>query len=374
MNFQISKTELLNALNLCSRAISSTTPLPILSGIYFSLSDYGLTLISSDSNISIKTVIENSDEKNTLNIHETGEVVLDARFILEIIRKIESEYITVETIDGNLIKVSGGKSEYKINGMNAYDYPAINFDTSDKEQFVFETLLFNQIIDETAFACSESESRPVLTGVNLKDHDKKIYANATDSYRLASKVIDIDNDLQFNITIPKKYLSEIYHAISNKKEITIAIDKQKISFLFDNTILETRLLEDEFPSTDKLFPTNITQKLVVSSKALADAIDKTLFIKADGKNIVNLKINEQTIEISSSNQTTLSFFDEIETISFEGEPFEISCSGKYLQDAIKAIGYDEIVIEFAGELKPMVIKKEGDDSLVQLISPVRTYH
>ena len=361
-------------MNLCSRAISSTTPLPILSGIYFSLSDYGLTLISSDSNISIKTFIEKKKEKNTLNIHETGEVVLDARFILEIIRKIESEYITVETIDGNLIKVSGGKSEYKINGMNAYDYPAINFDTSDKEQFVFETLLFNQIIDETAFACSESESRPVLTGVNLKAHDKKLYANATDSYRLASKVIDIDNDLQFNITIPKKYLSEIYHSISNKKEITIAIDKQKISFLFDNTILETRLLEDEFPSTDKLFPTNITQKLVVSSKALADAIDKTLFIKADGKNIVNLKINEQTIEISSSNQTTLSFFDEIETISFEGEPFEISCSGKYLQDAIKAIGYDEIVIEFAGELKPMVIKKEGDDSLVQLISPVRTYH
>lgn len=374
MNFQIAKTELLNALTLCSRAVSSTTPLPILSGIYFSLSDYGLTLISSDSNISIKTVIEKNDEKNTLNIHETGEVVLEARYILEIIRKIESEYITIETIDGNLIKVSGGKSEYKINGMNAYDYPAINFDTSDKQQFEFDTLLFNQIIDETAFACSESESRPVLTGVNLKAHDHKLFANATDSYRLASKTIDIDKDLQFDITIPKKYLSEIYHAISGEKVVNIAIDKQKISFLFGNTVLETRLLEDEFPSTEKLIPTDVTQKLVVSSKALADAIDKTLFIKADGKNIVKLSINNQNIEISSSNQTTLSFFDEVEVISFEGEPFEISCSGKYLQDAIKAIGYDEIVIDFAGELKPMVIKKEGDDSLIQLISPVRTYH
>ena len=35
---------------------------------------------------------------------------------------------------------------------------------------------------------------------------------------------------------------------------------------------------------------------------------------------------------------------------------------------------DEITIDFSGELKPMVVKREGDDSLIQIISPVRTYH
>ena len=258
--------------------------------------------------------------------------------------------------------------------MNPYDYPLINFDSQTNQPFTFSTLLFNQIIDETAFACSESETRPVLTGVNLKAHDRKIFTNATDSYRLASKTINIDSDLNFDITIPKKYLLEIYHAISNNKEVTINIDKQKISFTFDNTIIETRLLDDEFPATEKLIPDHATQKLVVSSKALVSAIDKLLFIKADGKNVVNMKINNEKIELTSSNQTTASYHEDIPVISFEGEPFEISCSGKYLQDAIKAIGYDEITINFVGELKPMIVKKEGDDSLIQLISPVRTYH
>ena len=57
--------------------------------------------------------------------------------------------------------------------------------------------IVKQIIDETAFACSDKETRPVLTGVNLKAADHKIYANATDSYRLASKTIEIDTDLNF---------------------------------------------------------------------------------------------------------------------------------------------------------------------------------
>ncbi|MBR5755745.1 MAG: DNA polymerase III subunit beta, partial [Erysipelotrichaceae bacterium] len=193
------------------------------------------------------------------------------------------------------------------------------------------------------------------------------------SYRLASKTIDIDTDLNFDITIPKKYLNEIYHAIANNKEVTIAIDRQKISFMFDDTVIETRLLDDEFPPTEKLIPANITHKLTVSSKALVNAIDKTLFIKSDGKNTINLKIDREKVNLTASNQMSLSFNEDVPVISFEGEPLEISCSGKYLQEAIKSIGSDEITIDFAGELKPMVVKKEGDDSLIQLISPVRTY-
>lgn len=373
MNFKIAKSELLSALTLCTRAISSTTPLPALAGILFKVGEDDLTLISSDSNISIKTTIRN-DDSNTLTILEPGDIVLDARYMLEIIRKFEGEFINLETIDGTLIKIYDDKTDFKINGMNATDYPMISFENNDAQPFNFSTLLFNQIIDETAFACSESETRPVLTGVNLKAHDKKIFANATDSYRLASKTIDIDTDLNFDITIPKKYLNEIYHAISNNKEVTIAIDKQKISFTFGDTVIETRLLDDEFPPTEKLIPVNVSQKLVVSSKALANAIDKTLFIKSDGKNTINMKIDERKVNLTASNQTSLSFNEDIPVVRYEGDPLEISCSGKYLQEAIKAIGSDEITIDFAGELKPMVVKKEGDDSLIQLISPVRTYH
>lgn len=371
MNFKIAKKEFLDSLNLSCRAISSTTPLPSLCGIKITVTENSLILISSDSNISIKTAINNNDT-NTLIINEPGEIVIDAKYLLEIVRKIDSEFINVEIIDGTLVKIYGGNSEFKINGMNVNEYPEINFDIKDNNPFKIETTLFNQIIDETSFACSDKETRPILTGVNLKAENGKLYANATDSYRLASKVIDINSNLKFNITIPCKYLLEVCHSISNEKEITIAIDNQKISFLFGNTLIDTRLLDDEFPDTSRLLPNEFNQILTVNAKNMINAIDRTSFIKSDGKNIVKLNINVDKIELTSSNQIGNSF-EQIPIISYEGTPLEISCSGKYLQDAIKAIGSDDVTIKFSGDLKPMIVQNKDDNSLIQLISPVRTY-
>ena len=372
MNFKISKREFLDALSISSRAISSTTPLPSLSGIKISTTDDTLTLVSSDSNISIRIRITSNDY-NTLIIKEAGEIVIDSRYILEIVRKIDSEFITFEIIDGTLVKISGGNSEFKINAMDASEYPMINFDLMNAQPFKLETSLLKQIIDETAFACSDKETRPVLTGVNLKAADRKIHANATDSYRLASKTVDIDTDLNFNVTVPAKYLNEVCHSIANQEEVTISIDSQKISFSFGDIIINTRLLDDEFPDTARLIPTSYQQRLKVSAREMINAIDRTLFIKSDGKNTIKMNINSDRIELTSTNQSVISSFEEIKVIDYEGSPLEISCSGKYLQDAIKAFDADEITIDFSGELRPMVVKKENDDSLIQLISPVRTY-
>lgn len=372
MNFKISKKEFLGALNLSNRAISSTTPLPSLSGIKINVTSSSLILISSDSNISIRTSIEQSEE-NTLSILEEGEIVIDAKYILEIVRKIDSDFIFVETIDGTLTKISGGNSEFKINGINSSEYPQINFDIKDNSPFKINTETFNEIINQTSFACSDKEMRPILTGINLKSENNKLFVNATDSYRLASKVIDIDYISEFNITVPCKYLVEISHAIANEKEITIAIDKQKISFIFSNTIIDTRLLDDEFPDTSRLIPTEFTQNLVINSKALLSAIDRTSFIKSDGKNVIKMKINSECVELTSSNQIGNSY-EKIPVISFEGSPIEISCSGKYLQDAIKSLDEEDVNIKFSGELKPLIVQNSNKDGLIQLISPVRTYN
>ena len=370
MNFKINKKELLDALNISTRAISSTTPLPSLTGIKFIVEDDKLVLISSDSNISIKITLDNSDDK-ILEVDETGEIVIDSKYILEIIRKIDDNSISFEIIDGTLIKIFGGNSEFKINCMKSSDYPEINFE-SNGQPFTIKSETFKEIIDQTAFACSDKDTRPVLTGVNFNSQNSILKVNATDSYRLATKTISLDDANDFNITIPNKYLVDVYHSLIENKDITLKIDAQKVIFNFDNILIQTRLLDDQFPDTSKLIPSSFTQTLKVSGKDLNKAIDRTSFIKSDGKNIVKLAINKEKIDITANNQTSSSF-ETINVISFEGNPFEISCSGKYLQDAINAFNSDEIVISFSGDLKPMIITVENDPTIVQLVSPVRTY-
>ena len=371
MKFKVSKRELLNALNLSSRAISTNTPLPSLSGIKITVGSDNLTLISSDSNISIKTIINSGDDTNTLSVFEEGDVIIDARYLLDMVRRFDDEFVEFETIDGTLIRVSSGNSEYKINGMRAFEYPDINF-SSNSTPFKLKTELFSKIINETAFACSDKETRPVLTGVNLKAENYKLYINATDSYRLASKTVNLDQDLNFNITVPSKYLSEVSHALE-VDEVEIVIDAQKISFYFDNTIIQTRLLDDAFPDTSRLIPTNFTKTISVDSKKLLNIVDKSSFIKSDGKSIVKLLIKGNKMEVDSLNQA-LSLHEECELLSYDGDDLEISCSGKYLQDAIKALNSDEVTLCFSGELKPIILKDNNNPDLIQLISPVRTYH
>lgn len=367
MNFTVNKKEFLDALQISSRAISSTTPLPSLMGIKLEVYENELILISSDSNISIKVVV-NGDN---LSVKETGEIVIDSKYILEIVRKIDAKDISIEIIDGSLIKIYGGNSEFKINCMTAGDYPTISFD-SNGLPFTLSCDLFKQIVEETSFACSDSETRPVLTGVNMSAHDKVLKVNATDSYRLASKLVKIDQDSIFNITVPSKYLNSVYHSLPEGKDINLLIDNQKIIFSFDNILIQTRLLDDQFPDTSKLIPAQFSQVLKVSKRELKSAIDRTSFIKSDGKNIVKLSISSTSVEITANNGQSSSF-ESLTPISFEGNPFEISCSGKYLQDAVSSLTGDEVTLSFSGELRPMILTSKDDESLSQLISPVRTY-
>ena len=109
-------------------------------------------------------------------------------------------------------------------------------------------------------------------------------------------------------------------------------------------------------------------KITATNGSLVDAV----FIKSDGKNVVKLSINSESVDITSSNQNSSSF-ENIKVISFEGEPINISCSGNYLQDAIKALDSENITISFSGELKPMILTNNEDTSIVQLIAPIRTY-
>lgn len=371
MNFKIAKRSFLDALTLVSRAVSANTPLPSLGGIKISVDTDSLTLVASDSNISIKASVKAGDDE-VLIVKETGEIVIDAKYLLEIVRKIDSNYVNFEIIDGLLVKFSGDKSEFKINGMNASDYPVINFDSNDTNPFTIDSSVFTTIVDETSFACSDKDTRPVLTGVNLKVENGMLHANATDSYRLAYKKVNVDTENSLNITVPAKYLNEICHSIGNNKDIKIAIDNQKISFIIGNGIIQTRLLDDVFPDTSRLIPPSFSQKMTISTKDMLNAIDRTSFIKSDGKNTVKMSINSEFVEITSSNQIGSSF-EQVPVLSYEGNPLEISCSGKYLQDALKALSSETVEFNFSGELKPMILKSSDDDSLIQLISPVRTY-
>ncbi len=373
MNFTINKTIFYNALQIVSHAISPNSPQPQLRGLLINAENDSLVITGSDADISIRKKIV-KDEKNMLNIIEEGSILIESRYLLEIVRKIDNEYINVEIIDGALTKFSGSSAVFKINGMNPMDYPNINF--SKPDSFInLPVSVLQEIIEQTAFAASIKETRPVLTGVNFRFNDGKLVCTGTDSFRLARKVVPFESDASFNVTIPAKGLNEVKSSVlqNSDSSVELYMDARKAQFINEDTIIQTKLLDGAFPETDRLIPKEFLYTMNISRSDLISAIDRTTFIKTENMAIVRLQCSRDEVILSNKSQE---IGESRETLAaqFEGDDLDISFSGSYVIEAARSLKGPQLKIGFTGEMKPFVIFSEGDDSVLQLVLPVKTYN
>ena len=372
MKFKIQRTVLLNNLNKVSRAVSNKSPLPILSGIKFEVLDQGLVLTGSDSDITIQTFIE--AKEGVLDIIKTGSVVLSNRYISEIVRKIDSNEVTFEILDGQLTRISGSGSEFNLNGTKSIDYPRIDLSKTG-EHFDMNSLIFKKVIEQTTFATSDKETRPALTGVNFKTDGDVIECIATDSYRLSKKIIPGPEGILFNITIPGKSLTEVARIIENDCLIDFYITDRKVLFCFDNVTIQTRLIDGTFPNTSRLIPSEFNYTLNIDSREFLGAIDRaSLFAEEETNHVVKLSLSKDNCILSSFSQEVGSVEENLSSALFDGNDLVISFSAKYLIEAIRAISSEKITIRFTQEMAPFVVTNKNDNSIIELLLPVRTYN
>jgi len=371
MNFKIYRSELLLALTKVNKAVSSNSPLPVLSGIKFDVTNDSLILTGSDSNITIQTSIEAKED--VLEIYEKGSVVLGSRLISEIVRKMESDFITLEIIDGALTKIKGNDSTFNLNGYKPMEYPKIELKEVG-EHFKINSDILKTIISQTIFATSKVEIRPIFTGVNFVAKDNLLSATATDSYRLAKKTIELNQDIKFNITIPYKSLSDITSIIEKVEDIDVYVSDRKVLFISNQLKIQTRLIDGTYPDVNRLIPETYLYELNIETKDLLSAIDRASLLASDGNSIIKLTMSEQTVLITSNSQEMGSVKEILNACEFKGEPLGISFNSRYVSDAIKSIGSSSVTIYFNGDMNPFIIKDKKDESIIQLVLPVKTYN
>lgn len=370
MNFKIKRIKLLNALSKVIKAVSSRSALPALTSIKFELKENELILTGSDSDISIQITVPKDDE---LEIISSGSVLLSAKYIIEIIRKIDSDYVNIEIVDGLLTRIKGDKTEYNLNGTDIREYPMIDLQKKGSS-FKLNASLLKEIVNQTSFAASDKETKPILTGINLVADGSTLQCTATDSYRLAKKVVDLNQDITFNITIPEKSLDDISKIVTDQEELEVYVSDRKALFVLENTIIQTRLIDGNYPDTSRLIPTEEDYSLVLKTSDLLKALDRVSLLTSELSNIILLTMNQSKVVLSSYVQEIGSVEEIIESNSYIGNELSISFSCKYVTEAIRCFNSDdEIKLSFTGEMKPFIIKKLNHEDVIQLVLPVRTY-
>ena len=375
MKFTIKRELLLEALNKVSKAISTKNLIPVLAGIKFELKKKKLTLTASDNDITIQTTIESIKEED-FKIENEGSIIISGKYILDIVRKLTDEYINIEVIDDLKILIYTDKAEFNLNGISESEYPNIGLEESKKKIDIKADIL-KSIVYQTAFASSNEESKPVLTGINFNIVGDVLECNSTDSYRLARKVIKLDkvSEENYNIVIPSHNIVEFTRIIGSDDEIVeLHIFGNKILFKTGNLKFESRLINGTYPNTSNLLPDESLLVISTNLNEFYSVIDRVSILTSDKeKNIVTLETQGNTLILKSSSAEIGRVEEKMEINKNNSEDIKISFSAKYMMEALKSFSTETVDLHFVGEIKPILIKSSEDETLTQLVLPIRTY-
>ena len=375
MKLTIKKDLLLDALNKVSKAISTKNLIPVLAGIKFELKKKKLTLTASDNDITIQTSITSNSDEDFI-VESEGSIIIQGKYVLDIVRKLPDKYINIEVVDELKILIYTENSEFNLNGISESEYPNIGLEES-KKKINIKAGVFKSIVNQTAFASSNEESKPVLTGINFNIVGDILECNSTDSYRLARKVVKLDSvsEDSYNIVIPSHNVLEFSKILGDDEEdVEIHIFSNKILFKTGNLKFESRLINGTYPNTSNLLPDD--SFLVISTKLsdFYDVIDRVSILTSDKeKNIVTLETNGNILVLRSSSAEIGRVEEKMPISKNNDEDIKISFSAKYMMEALKSFSTETVDIHFVGEIKPILIKSTEDETLTQLVLPIRTY-
>lgn len=383
MKFSIHRqTFLTNLLNV-SKAIPSKSAIPILTGIKIELTQDHLILIGSDATISIQSTMSTANDSLNLTVDETGSIVLPSRFFIEIIKKLPTNDVSIESQSSGLTVIKSGTAEFQIQGAPGSDYP--NLPEIELEQPIkLPTQSFKEMINQTIFSASNQEQRPILTGLHLAIHPTHITATATDSHRLSKREIYLEEGVVDKvyepIVLPKKTVVELSKILNDEDPLHLVITEQQVVFVIHDLTIYSRLLEGNYPDTDRLIPRQHDIKLVLNVQDFVSSIERASLLVHESKtSVVQLKIENGDVTLLVLGADIGKSDEQIKFDSVEGGPISISFNPDYMREALKSFGDISVQLLLQNAARPLLLKSADEqanshNTLVQLLTPIRTHY
>jgi DNA polymerase-3 subunit beta len=365
MKVKINQNELNKSINIVQRAVSSRTPLPILSGILIEAKDQMLIMTATDLDLGIKTY-------SPCNVEEEGSIVVQARLIGDFVRKLPTNtYAYIETIgNNNNIGIKCLNSEINILGNSAEEYPDNTF-VNEGNSFTIKSESLKNLIKYTYFAAAQENIKPIFTGCLIEIKNNTCTVVALDGYRMAVKTEPIDCSMNFSVIVPSKAMLEILKIIEeNKETVEVTVSESHILFKLKNTIIISNLLEGKFFDYEGIIKDTYVTQIKVLTEDIRNSVERASLLARDDKNnLIVLDINGSNMKINSSSE-----YGNVEENIFvekEGEDLKIGFNSKYLLDFLKSIDCEKIVFKLMGKNNPCFINEEGKEDYIYMILPVR---
>lgn len=356
--FEIDKKELLKGLGLMQGIAGRKTTLPILSHIFMEWKKNSLFLTGTD----LETGVQ---EELNATVHEEGKASVSSKKLYEIVRELQDEVIHIQKRENHWIHLKSGKSVFNLAGLDPDEYPSL----PAWQQTPFSTVptrVMKEMIEKTAFAASNEESRYHLNGILFIAHKiggkEFLRMVATDGHRLS--LIDREGQvipgIEKGVIVPKKGVMEIKRIMGDKgeeEEMEISFDNTHAFFKMGKSLMIVRLIEGEFPEYEQVIPKNNDKKVNIKKETLHRSLRRVSTMASERAEGIKLSLKKNIMELSSFHHDFGDAKEEVD-IHYDGPSIEIGFNARYLIEALQSFDDDGILMELRDDGNPGILRSE----------------
>ena len=355
------RDELVAKLGTVSRVVSSRGSVQVLTGVLLRPVADGLELAATDMELSLRTTLAATVEGDSA-------VVVPGKLLVDLARLLPATDVTIEyRPEDGVAHISSGSYASKLNVFAAEDFPRLP--AVDQVPHTIATASLLETIDRVARSASKDESRPVLTGIQVRFEGKRLFMAATDSYRLSFKETELEESgPDIEAIIPARALTELTRIAAGTETVTLAVNENTVVFGSGDTYLTSRRIDGQFPDVSRLLPETFEIEVDLPRAELRDVVRRAA-VMALRNAPLRLRFAEGELTISAQSQDVGETHESLPA-AYTGEPLEIGFNAEFLADGVESIKGDTVRLKLINPLRPGLITS-GDDSFWYLIMPIR---
>ncbi len=368
MKLKIQKEAIQHALQGIQGIVDKKTTMPILSHFLLKVNKTA-SIMATDLDIALRGPLK-------ADIISKGGLCIPARKLFEIAREVEGD-ILLEAQDNNWIKVTSGKSTFKLMGLPEEDFPALP-EVITSEEITIKADMLRDMIEKTIYATGESDTRYTLNGLLLHFIPKKknieLKVVGTDGHRLSVIAVALEGTIpeEKKLILPKKAAMELKKLIEGSTEnISLSINKNHIFFITDDITLTSRLIEGTYPNYEQVVPKNNEKKVVIDKMALLKALRRTSLMSRERTNAVRFDFEEGKITLISMNPDIGEAREEI-AAHYKGEQMSIGYNARYVLDILQVMEGETVSMELQEPLSPTLLLSPAAEGYTCVVMPMRT--
>lgn len=367
------RKDLYEAVQTVGRAVSGRSTLPILSHLLVAPQGDTLKLTATDLEMWMECSLPARLQASLTDDDTPAGFTAPARVFTEMLGALPDADVLLDRPDGgNTVMVHCARSDYKILGLPAEEFPAPP-DVTATANFTLPGETLRDMIRHVLFAVSTDETRAILTGVLVKVGPGEVKMVATDTHRLAVRTAKIEGgEGEATAVVPARAMNEVLRLADDEDTVSISLAQGQARFEVGTTTLVTRLIEGTFPNYERVIPTSHDRKLTLETGEFARAVKRAAIVARDNANRVVLETEGAQLVLSSESGTVGSAREEIE-VAREGDDIQIAFNARYLQDVLAVMETEGVVLELSEPLRPGILRPIGDgaDDYLCVLMPMQ---